>query len=316
VRHVAAVLCAHLPPAYPEALGLLLRTLQETPAPPKDEFGSWPVCHFIESYGLEHFDLSMQAMPVVTQHFSCEFAIRPYLLRDTREALRHVLDWTGHESERVRRLVSEGTRPRLPWGQRLPMFQKDPALVIELLDRLYRDESEFVRRSVANNLNDISKDHPDVAIRTLERWADKPGPHFERLRHHALRTLLKQGHEDALSSRGYEPPKKISARLELKQKRIRLGDSLTFSLALHNGHGREQALMIDYALHLKKADGSLKPKVFKWTQRSLAKGEHLRLERAHALKAVTVRRYYPGEQEIEILVNGQSLACGAFLLEL
>lgn len=314
VRHVAAVLHQHLPDSYSRALKILLKMLETTPAPPNEEFGLWPVCQFIEDYGLDDFDRSLQAMPQVTQHFSCEFAVRPYLLHDTKAALRHIREWITHDSDRVRRLVSEGTRPRLPWGQRLPMFQDDPAPVIRLLDKLYRDESEFVRRSVANNLNDISKDHPQLAVATLERWREKPGPKFEQLLHHALRTLLKQGHPSALALRGFAPLRRLSARLALQRDCIGLGEALPFSLELHNQHGKAQSLMIDYALHLQKSRGGQKPKVFKWTQRTLQQGERLVLEKAHALKAVTVRHYYAGEQMLEILVNGQSVARASFTL--
>jgi 3-methyladenine DNA glycosylase AlkC len=316
VRHVAAALREHLPAEYPRALDVLVEMLETTPGPANEEFGLWPVCHFIEAYGLEDFESSLRAMPVVTQHCTCEFAVRPYLLANTRHALQHVRQWTEHESDSVRRLASEGIRPQLPWGQRLPMFVDNPMPVIRILNLLYRDESEFVRRSVANNLNDISKDHPQRVIETLRRWQGKPGPHFERLQHHALRTLLKQGHSEALALRGYGKARRISASLSLQRKRVRLGEALPFSLELNNGHSGEQALMIDYALHLRKSAGDLKPKVFKWTQRTLQKGEQVILDRAHALKAVTVRQYYAGEQMLEILINGKSVASARFTLTL
>lgn len=314
VRHVAAALQAHLPVPYPRALDILLRMLQETPAPPKEIFGLWPVCHFVEAYGLDDFEHSLAAMPLLTQHFTCEFALQPYLLHDTKTTLRHVRNWTQHENERVRRLASEGIRPRLPWGRRLPMFIADPSPVIRILNRLYCDPSELVRRSVANNINDISKDHPELAVETLARWSRKPGPAFDRLQHHALRTLLKQGHADALALRGFGNGSAVTSTLQLQRKRIRLGEALSFSLTLQNAAQHEQALMIDYALHFRKADGTQRPKIFKWTQRVLAKGEDVTLERVHMLKAVTVRRYYAGKQLLEILVNGQRVALDEFTL--
>src|SRR5690606_608739 len=119
---------------------------------------------YISSYGLQHFELSMRALEDITQLISAEFAIRPFILQYPEKTMRQMLSWSKHPSAAVRRLSSEGCRPRLPWAPALPEFKKDPTPVLAILENLKCDPSEFVRRSVANNLNDIAKDHPEIAL--------------------------------------------------------------------------------------------------------------------------------------------------------
>lgn len=314
VRHVASCLRAHLDPEYPDALTRILRSLppamegtEGTPA----GIEMWPLCHFVEEFGLDHPDRSIEAMHELTRRFSCEFTIRPYL--DTRpvETMAVLAEWVSDPDPHVRRLVSEGTRPRLPWGMRLQRFVQDPGPVVALLERLKDDPEDYVRRSVANNLNDIAKDHPGLVVLTARRWLENASPERRKLVKHALRTLLKAGHPEALALFGFEETT-TACRLWVATPEVSLGADLVFAVELESERGGE--LLVDYAIHHQKANGKLSPKVFKWTTRSLAPGETVRIERAHSMRPVTTRVYYPGAHRVEIRVNGSPLAIADFVL--
>lgn len=314
VRHIAACLREHLEPAYPEALGRLLRSL---PAPLDGTEGVteamewWPMCQFVESYGLDHPDLSIRAMHDLTRRFSCEFAIRPYLVARPVETLAVLAGWTRDPDPHVRRLVSEGTRPRLPWGMRLSEFVRDPEPVILLLEILRDDPEEYVRRSVANNLNDIAKDHPDRVVDLAKTWMVGASPQRVRLLKRALRTLVKAGHPGALELFGFEGAR-VTGCVEVRTPDIRLGETLSFAVELTASH--DAALLIDYAVHHVRANGSTTAKVFKWTTRRADAGVRIRLEREHSFRAVTTRKYYPGVHRVEVLVNGASVGHAEFRL--
>jgi len=316
--HITRALGLFLPDDYQEALPIVLRAGEAwRPIDPDDpfrSFGVWPLIDYVSMFGLAHFDLSMQALRALTPLFSSEFAIRFFLLEDTERALSFLERWTTDPDDHVRRLVSEGSRPRLPWAPRLPGFIDDPTPLLGLLDTLKDDPSLYVRRSVANNLNDIAKDNPDTVIELCKRW--KMGASAERqwIIRHATRTLVKQGHPGVWGLLGYTDSPAVEARLELKQSSIHLGDSLEFGIEIHSTSAQPQKLVIDYALHLIKANGALKPKVFKLRNIDLAAGQHLRIDKRHPIKKISTRRYYPGVQEIELLVCGTSVARGSFKL--
>jgi 3-methyladenine DNA glycosylase AlkC len=201
--------------------------------------------------------------------------------------------WAGDPDEHVRRLVSEGTRPRLPWATRLPQFQRDPGPVLELLDLLKDDPSEYVRRSVANNLNDISKDNPQVALDVAGRWYEGR----ERLFKHALRTLLKAGDPQALAILGYST-RAVSAHAQLPP-RIAIGSSLPLEVTL-TGQGR---VLVDIVVHFVKANGSTSQKVFRGAE--LDVDGQATLRRSISFRQHSTRRHYPGEHRIEVLINGR-----------
>lgn len=212
--------------------------------------------------------------------------------------------------------VSEGTRPRLPWGQRLGMFVDDPAPVIGLLEALKDDPEEYVRRSVANNLNDIAKDHPDVVAKIARRWLKGASKNRQRLVRHACRTLIKQGHKSTLSALGYKAPEVKVPSLIIETPRVTLGLALDFTVHLKSTAETDQALVIDYAVHHLKANGRTQAKVFKWKTLTLkAKTTH-KASRKHPMRKITTRVYYPGRHLLDIRVNGEVLASKAFELVL
>ena len=252
---------------------------------------------------------SLAAMPALTQRFSCEFAIRPFVERHRELTFAQLADWVADPNVHVRRLVSEGTRPRLPWGRRLTALQRDPRPLWPLLERLRDDPELYVRRSVANSLNDVAKDHPALAVEVANRWLADAPPGREWIVRHALRTLIKQGDRSALRALGYGTAKVDAVRFEVAPRRLALGDALTLRAELRSTARSEQQLVIDYAVHHRRQNGTLSPKVFKWRRAALPVGGTLELEKRHALRPVTTRRYHAGRHRVELLVNGRS--CGS-----
>jgi 3-methyladenine DNA glycosylase AlkC len=320
VDHVIDALARHLPAEVPRALELLCRVAGAwDTGDPNDKlrgFAAWPIIDFVGKHGLEHFDASLEALRELTPLFSAEFAVRPFLVRDPARALKTLRRWTQDPNEHVRRLVSEGTRPRLPWGVRLRVFQDDPSLTIPLLEALRDDPSLYVRRSVANHLNDIAKDHPELVAELAERWSAGASPERAWILRHATRTLVKQGHHAALALHGADHAAEVDVgKIVLEAKRVPMGGRLLFRVKLRSKSPERVRLVVDYALHLAKADGQRRPKVFKGAKIELEPGEARVFEKVHSFAAVTVRRYYPGQQELELFVNGRSAARASFELE-
>ena len=307
VAHVSAQLREQLDPDVPTALRQIVKSLGPSldgTEAVTESIGVWPLCHFVEAYGLDHFKESMAALYQLTKRFSAEFAVRPFLESDPKRALRLLTTWATDENPHVRRLVSEGSRPRLPWGMQLKRFVDDPKPVLNLISRLRDDPEEYVRRSVANNLNDISKDHPDLVADLAARWSKGASKDRQRLIRHALRGLIKQGHPGALAVLGFSPPK-VKVELKLATKRVKLGSALEFKILISSKAKSDQRLLIDYEVYHRKANGSLSPKVFKFTKRKLPAGETLELGRAHPMRVVTTRKYHSGKHALSVLINGQ-----------
>lgn len=280
------------------------------------ELALWPIPHYVEAYGLEHPDISLPALKQITLHMSAEFAIRPFIVRYPAQTMAVIHQWAEDDNEHVRRLASEGTRPRLPWGSRLYDFMKDPQPTLAILEKLKDDPSLYVRRSVANHLNDIGKDHPAVLAETAARWLQEASEERQWLVRHALRSLFKAGHPEALRLMGFERPQVTLTALTIIPEVIKMGETLTFGCTLQNELAEPQALMIDYVIHFVKANGQTRPKVFKLTQRTLAGEEAVTIEKNHTIKPITTRTYYAGTHQLEIQVNGQIVGGVSFELQL
>jgi len=272
-----------------------------------------PMADYVGLYGQSHPALSMTLLKEMTKRFSSEFGIRYFLLSDNKaKTLATLKQWTRDENHHVRRLVSEGLRPRLPWAMQLPEFIMDPTPVIELLETLKDDEEEYVRRSVANNLNDIAKDHPDLVAGIAIKWMDDADEKRRKLIRHACRTLLKQSHPIALQAFGYLPPQIENTKLTIRTPEVYLNERLEFELSLTSSSAKNQSLMIDYIIHHQKKNGSTSPKVFKGKTMTLEAGKTLNVTKRHPFKKVTTRVYYSGQHTIEIIINGVSVATSAF----
>ncbi len=308
VAVIARGLREHLPPDYPAALQVLLAIL----GPPHSEAegmftDGWylmPLAAFVEHYGLDHLDESLAAMHAITQRYTAEFAIRPFLVRYPAQTLSALHGWTSDPSFHVRRLVSEGTRPRLPWATRLPQFIADPAPVLALLERLKDDPSAYVRKSVANNLNDIAKDHPDLVLATLARWREQAGAERQWLIRHALRTLVKQGNSVALQILGAEPPQVELVALTITPARVTIGATVTLRATLCSNAAQPQQLVVDYVLQMPGRRGEQRTKVFKLRSQQLAPGATLELVKRHSFAPVAVRALYAGSYRFALQVNG------------
>lgn len=273
-----------------------------------------PLADYVSRVGLDDVDYSLDALRQMTMRSSSEFAVRQFLVDHPVMTLNTFHEWTGDSNEHVRRLVSEGSRPRLPWGMRLNQFIEDPSPVLGLLELLKDDPSEYVRRSVANNLNDIAKDHPDLVTGVAKEWMRGASADRERLIRHGLRSLVKAGNRDALAILGYGPAQVALTVFTVATPVVEFGSPLKFAVELESRSSSDQRLLIDYVVHHVKADGRTSPKVFKWKNITLAAGKKLRASRKHPIRAITTRRYYDGVHRVELQINGEPFGCVDFEL--
>ncbi len=314
-----------LPPDFPQAASILLQSLHPdedagtTPVAADGGIAGWaimPMSGYVGRHGVGHLQLALDVMKELTKRLTAEFGIRFLIQAKPQPCLDIMRDWTRDPNRHVRRLVSEGTRPRLPWAPRLPMFIEDPTPLLPLLVELRDDPEEYVRRSVANSLNDIAKDHPDLVADIVGKWlVNAPEPR-QRLVRHACRSLIKQGNSGALTALGYGEAQVKIVALTVKTPTVRFGSKLDFELQIASTAATAQDLIIDYAVHHQKADGSLSPKIFKWKTVILDASDSITLQRRHPMRPVTTRVYYPGRHKLEIQINGRPFAEADFDLEI
>jgi 3-methyladenine DNA glycosylase AlkC len=267
-------------------------------------WGILPLALVVGQHGVADFDRSMQLLREMTKRFSSEFAIRYFLQADQQRAISILKTWVHDPNHHVRRLVSEGSRPRLPWAMQLPELKRDPSPMLPLLERLRDDASPYVRRSVANHLNDISKDHPELITTLTASWRRGASPEREALLRHACRGLIKQGHAAALAAFDRHPPLLKKGRLRLSTLSLQMGEVLDMQMTLRSTAQVPQQLTIDYVLHFLKANGQRSPKVFKGALLQLEPGESITFCRSHRFREVTTRKHYPGEQGVCLRING------------
>jgi 3-methyladenine DNA glycosylase AlkC len=284
----------------------------------------WPVTEAVATLAAAdpasaEFDDGLALLAELTPRLTSEFALRTFLAADLDRTLAAAEGWTAHPNEHVRRLASEGTRQRLPWARRVPALTARPEATIGVLDRLYQDNSEYVRRSVANHLNDLSRADAELAVRTATRWSASPRPgapkETERLVRHALRTLIKQGDPGALALLGFSAPTGLLVTgPSLDGGPVVVGGELSFALSVANPGSQSVRVAIDYVVHYRKANAALAPKVFKLTTRTLAPGERIDVVRRHSFAPISTRRHYPGEHAVELQVNGTGFGRTEFQL--
>jgi 3-methyladenine DNA glycosylase AlkC/predicted GIY-YIG superfamily endonuclease len=296
-----------LPSTYQDALPIILKAA--------NTFGGYQGMFFpeyVEAYGLDHWEDSMAALEVLTIYSSAEFAIRAFLEKDPLRAQQQMLLWSEHDNEHIRRLSSEGIRPRLPWASQLIYFKKDPYPVLKILENLNKDESLYVRKSVANNLNDISKDHPELAIKTAKKWIKSKQPHTQWIVKHGLRTLLKAGEPSALKIFGHEGSDSFECEaFELKQKSVSFGEGLSFDFTIDIR--KQGPFRFEYALYFLKKNGTHTRKVFKIAEKELEAGVY-EIDKVHPFKKINTRVHYEGLHFVEPIVNGVSCGKKPFFL--
>ncbi len=270
---------------------------------------------FVAQHGLDDFNTSLDALRFFTRFGSSEFAIRPFIERDQPRTLALLLNWAASDDEHVRRLASEGSRPRLPWGRRLTALVADPSPTFPILEILRTDPSLYVRKSVANHLNDIAKDHPETALNLVSTW-DRSDARTAWIIRHALRTLIKRGHPRALALIGADTAAKLDvARFQAAPGKLVLGDTLTLTATLTSRAAKSQRLVIDYVLHYARS-GKTSQKVFKWKTLDLTPRTTVTLTKHQVIRDFSTRRHHAGGHKIEIQINGRRLAETAFTLSL
>jgi len=273
-------------------------------------FTGWivePCTAYVARAGIDQPEVALPLLAALTPRWSSEFAIRPFIERHPVKTYEQLRQWVGHRDEHVRRLVSEGTRPRLPWAPRLQSLVAEPAPNIELLDALVADESPYVRRSVANHLNDIAKDHPSLALEVASRWMGM-GDDAAWVVRHGLRTLVKRGDQQALRLLGADIDGAVELiRMDIHPERVTIGGAVTIEIAIAAAAGTAPVeAVIDYRVHYVGARGTRNaPKVFKLTRRRLVPGRPVTIERVHRFEHVSIRRIHPGCHRIDVQVNGR-----------
>ncbi|MDR3542354.1 MAG: hypothetical protein P4L69_15540 [Desulfosporosinus sp.] len=309
MRRITETLGTYLPIRYEEALNVLFAIDETCIGFP---FLFFP--DFVALYGQEeeHWELSMKALERFTQKSSSEFAIRPFLLSDPERVMCQMRIWSRHQNEHVRRLASEGCRPRLPWGVSLPMFKRDPTLVIAVLEQLKADPSLYVRKSVANNLNDIAKDHPSVVFVTARRWKGVC-PHTDWIIRQGCRTLIRKADPEVLELFGYATPNDVSlieacASLSVLPSMVAIGERCELKYEICIREGDPVHIRIEYGIDFVKARGHTSRKLFLLSDKTVSGGTRLTGTRTHKWSNLTTRRHYPGEHRIALLVNGREVA--------
>ncbi|WP_340678773.1 DNA alkylation repair protein [Paraglaciecola sp.] len=321
VSHIIRVLHEFLPVDFAQATNLLkqLPTVWQKCDPNKEvsSFAAWPVIDYASVYGLAHPQQSLDLLSTLTHLFSAEFAIRAFIIEHPEYCHSQFTLWIKDDSEHVRRLVSEGTRPRLPWGLQLKNYMVDPSPNIPLLAALKDDPSLYVRRSVANHLNDISKDNPEKLLEICHDWHVNASNEVQWIIKHATRSLVKAGHSQVLSLLGYQQQLSLApVSLCISNDHVQLGEYLEFDFEICSTSGESQKLVIDFAIHFVKANGQQNAKVFKLKSIDLAAKQSCKIQKRHGIKAITTRQYYAGTHRLEILVNGQGLASQEFELNI
>lgn len=308
MARVSESLHAVLPLDYEDSL----HVLRELAPRLNSGFVSMCLPHYVASYGAHAFDTSMDALKYFTTFGSSEFAIRYFLRSDLERSLERMHEWTRDENHHVRRLASEGSRPRLPWSFRLEAVQADPRLAAGILDRLKADESLYVRKSVANHLNDVTKVHPEWVLDTIEGWSLE-NKHTVWIAKHALRSLIKQGDVRALTVIGAGAKAEVELLdVQVEPAVVRLGEAITLSFTVKSMVAHEQRLVIDYAIEYVKANGGVSRKVFKLKTLGLAGFGTEVVRRNQVIKDFTTRKHFAGRHGVQVMVNGEVLGGAAF----
>lgn len=317
MKHTSFILHQHFPADFKKASHLILKSishLQQRGVHGNSlEYMFLP--DYIETYGINDLQTSMQTFEQITSFTSCEFAVRPFIIRYGKDMIDQMFQWSLHKNEHVRRLASEGSRPRLPWAMAIPSLKNNPAPLLPLLDSLKNDPSEYVRRSVANNLNDISKDHPDLLLKVAKQWKGISAE-TDALIKHASRTLLKSGHPSILKFYGLDKIEHLHVdAFKILTPRCAIGQNLEFTFSLTNIGDKKIPVRIEYGIHYLRINNTHSKKVFKISERQLMPNEKIDIKRNQSFKIITTRKFYTGTQHLSIIINGQERKISKFILD-
>jgi len=316
-EHIATVLRDFLPADYRKAIAKILELLETVKDTLPDyseindtqfslsfEYG-WILDNFVEKYGLDDYETSIKAIEKLTQFTSCEFAVRPFIIKYPNEMMSQMLVWSKHEHWGVRRLASEGCRPRLPWAMALPNLKKNPAPIIPILENLKNDPSRFVRLSVANNLNDIAKDNPKTVIDLVKKWQGKSSE-IDWIIKHGCRNLLKEGNQEVMELFGFgSTAKNIDIQnFNISTPKVKVGDSLEFEFKLLNNNNKKTKIRLEYGIYYQKANGTLTKKVHRISEKEYAENSTTQITRKHPFCVVTTRKLHLGLHQVAVIING------------
>ena len=308
MHHIVFVLNGTIQGSYQQKLQQVLMIMDVLPQKAEGQYGSLAymlIPDFVEQYGLEYPDISLKAIEQITLFTSCEFAIRPFLLKYPEKVMQLMLRWSANKDERIRRFSSEGCRPRLPWAMAIPSLKKDPSPILPVLKNLYNDPSRFVRKSVANNLNDISKDHPELVIKIAKEWKNKSEASNWIIKH-GCRSLLKTGNTEVLELFDTASGTKFSLKnLQLGKSRLCIGETLPFSFQLTLNESNPCKLRVEYFVYFLKSKGQHRKKIFKIAETKFYPGKTVNFNRKHSFKNLSTRKHNAGEHLISIVVNGK-----------
>ncbi|MED3992159.1 DNA alkylation repair protein [Priestia aryabhattai] len=308
MRRITLSMHEVLPADYEEALHILYKA-----APTVGGLQGTVFPDYVELYGLNDWEASIKALAFFTPFSTSEFAVRPFLIQDQKRMLQQMIEWAGDENHHIRRLASEGSRPRLPWGQSVPALKQDPKQTLPILEQLKRDESLYVRKSVANHLNDISYIEKDWMLDVMKSWYGKDVK-TDWIVKHACRSLLKKGDSEALSLFGYgDDPGVTVTGLGLHPHTITIGDSIDFSFEL--SVEKPMPLRIEYGIHYVKAKGNRTQKVFMLKNVQAKAGQTLTVTKKHGFKDLSTRKHYSGTHTLSVIVNGVVKAEADFVIE-
>lgn len=311
MSHTATVLYSHLPEKFTDSIKIIDRVVSKM----SRGYTSLVFPDFVAKYGLEHVDLSLDALKRYTVYGSSEFAIRIFLKKDFDKTISVMYSWADDKNMDIRRLASEGSRPRLPWSFKLDQVIQNPTVTRPILEKLKADPEIYVRKSVANHLNDVSKDHPDYMISLINTW-DRSNEYTAWIIKHASRTLIKKGHPNALKLFDAHRAAKVKIIFfSVSPVKIKLGEKIEINLGLVSLSKSSQKLIIDYILYYIKKDGDGLPKVFKWTEFNLLSGQEIQLTKKQRIVDFTTRKHYPGRHKIVLQINGKQLMQTEFELE-
>jgi 3-methyladenine DNA glycosylase AlkC len=315
MRHTTMVLHQFMPSSFTESADILvnLATQLKKQGIGEDSLVYMFIPDYIEVYGLDDLETSVQAMEIITQFVSCEFGVRSFLLKYEKQMISQMEAWSKHGDHKVRRLASEGSRTRLPWAMAVPFLKKDPSPILPILENLKNDPSEWVRRSVANSLNDIAKDHPEVVVSIARKWKGI-SRETDAIIKHGSRTLLKRGHIEMLKYYGLNSKKILVSAFKITTPVVKMGDSLHFSFRVTNQDVTKQKIRLEYGLYYRKANNQLTKKVFKISESMLKPGSEKNIQREQSFRKITTRVFYPGEHHLSVIVNGAETAAKVFTL--
>jgi len=303
INHVATGLHQFLPLDFPQVIAIIDRVITQY-----DNLWSvedaWFFLTYIEMFGQadEHWEVAVAAMGRYTKHSSAEFAVRPFIMRDEARMMAQMYEWAQHENEHLRRLASEGCRPALPWAPALPKYKKDPTPILPILEQLKADPSLYVRKSVANNLNDISKTHPELVVAIAQKWYGSNAD-TNWIVKHACRTLLKQGNPDALAIFGYHDTTVVDVQdFALSTNTVAIGNSFNFSFKITALKATK--LRLEYGIDFVKANGKRNRKIFQISESELKMGQQKSYDKKHSFADLSTRKHYTGLHAITLIVNG------------